>query len=207
MYVCIYSRRCLFTWSMTTWEALMSFLYVTIFTMTYYISPSIICLLKQTKKVKFSTTTNKEKKVFGKKMTVFGKKKNINNTAWNIQINFWGELTSTPSGKHRQKKSGRGRPTAFLIESVMTPVISTANKRPALRFYISALAKYAGLKLKKYICLATHKQNVQLVTENGVVQIIDISPTQIDEEENNNRQQNRVHLIIKNQKNQSQHFP
>lgn len=40
----------------------MSFLYITIFTMTYYISPSIIRLLKQTKKVKFSTTTNKEKK-------------------------------------------------------------------------------------------------------------------------------------------------
>lgn len=42
------------------------------------------------------------------------------------------EHTSFPSGKQRQKKSGRGRPTAFFIASVTTPVISTANKRPAL---------------------------------------------------------------------------
>ena len=40
--------------------------------------------------------------------------------------------TSFPSGKHRQKKSGRGRPTAFFIESVITPVTRTENKRPAL---------------------------------------------------------------------------
>jgi len=40
--------------------------------------------------------------------------------------------TSFPSGKQRQKKSGRGLPTAFFIASVMTAVISTENKRPDL---------------------------------------------------------------------------
>ena len=39
-------------------------------------------------------------------------------------------LTPLPSGKQRQKKSGRGRPTASLIASVMTPVMSTENKSP-----------------------------------------------------------------------------
>lgn len=39
-------------------------------------------------------------------------------------------LTPIPSGKQRQKKSGRGRPTASFIASVMTPVISTENKSP-----------------------------------------------------------------------------
>lgn len=40
------------------------------------------------------------------------------------------ELTPLPSGKHRQKKSGRGRPTASLIASVITPVMSTEYRRP-----------------------------------------------------------------------------
>lgn len=39
--------------------------------------------------------------------------------------------TSIPSGKQRQKKSGRGLPTASFIASVITPVIRTENKRPA----------------------------------------------------------------------------
>jgi hypothetical protein len=42
------------------------------------------------------------------------------------------KLTAFPSGKHRQKKSGRGRPTASLTESVMTAVIKTAKKRPEI---------------------------------------------------------------------------
>ncbi|KAK8939607.1 hypothetical protein KSP40_PGU002793 [Platanthera guangdongensis] len=42
-----------------------------------------------------------------------------------------GSLTSFPSGKHCQKKSGHGRPTASLIASVRTPVISTEKRRPA----------------------------------------------------------------------------
>lgn len=46
-----------------------------------------------------------------------------------------GIYTSFPSGEQRQKKSGRGRPTAFFIASVMTAVISTENKRPALGSY------------------------------------------------------------------------
>jgi hypothetical protein len=41
------------------------------------------------------------------------------------------ELTGTPSGKHRQKKLGRGRPTPSLIASVRTPVMSTENRMPA----------------------------------------------------------------------------
>jgi len=40
-------------------------------------------------------------------------------------------LTGIPSGKQRQKKSGRGRPTPSLIASVKTAVISTENRRPA----------------------------------------------------------------------------
>ncbi|GER43877.1 thermolysin [Striga asiatica] len=41
------------------------------------------------------------------------------------------DLTPLPSGKQRQKKSGRGRPTASLIASVRTAVISTEKSRPA----------------------------------------------------------------------------
>ena len=39
--------------------------------------------------------------------------------------------TSFPSGKQRQKKFGRGRPTAIFIASVMTAVTKTEYKRPA----------------------------------------------------------------------------
>ena len=45
--------------------------------------------------------------------------------------------TSSPSGKHRQKKSGRGRPTASFVASVITAVTRTENKRPALKEAIS----------------------------------------------------------------------
>lgn len=38
--------------------------------------------------------------------------------------------TPFPSGKQRQKKSGRGRPTPSLIASVKTAVIKTENRRP-----------------------------------------------------------------------------
>jgi len=40
-------------------------------------------------------------------------------------------ITGTPSGKQRQKKSGRGRPTASLIATVRMAVIRTENRRPA----------------------------------------------------------------------------
>lgn len=39
-------------------------------------------------------------------------------------------FTPTPSGKQRQKKSGRGRPTASFIASVITPVMSTEKRSP-----------------------------------------------------------------------------
>ena len=42
-------------------------------------------------------------------------------------------LTAFPSGKHRQKKSGRGRPTASFMASVRTADIRTAKKRPVGR--------------------------------------------------------------------------
>lgn len=48
------------------------------------------------------------------------------------------EITGMPSGKQRQKKSGRGRPTPSLIASVITAVISTEYKIP-VQFYSSAL--------------------------------------------------------------------
>ena len=38
--------------------------------------------------------------------------------------------TPFPSGKQRQKKSGRGLPTPSLMASVITEVISTENRRP-----------------------------------------------------------------------------
>jgi hypothetical protein len=41
--------------------------------------------------------------------------------------------TSFPSGKQRQKKSGRGRPTASLIASVRTAVISTEYSMPVFK--------------------------------------------------------------------------
>jgi hypothetical protein len=40
-------------------------------------------------------------------------------------------VTAIPSGKQRQKKFGRGRPTASLMASVRTPVINTENRMPA----------------------------------------------------------------------------
>lgn len=49
--------------------------------------------------------------------------------------------TSFPSGKQRQKKSGRGRPTASFIASVNTAVIKTENSKPALtsNFQVSVI--------------------------------------------------------------------
>lgn len=38
--------------------------------------------------------------------------------------------TAFPLGKHRQKKSGRGRPTASFIASVRTEVMSTEYSNP-----------------------------------------------------------------------------
>lgn len=40
--------------------------------------------------------------------------------------------TAFPSGKHLQKKFGRGRPTASLIASVITPVARRENSSPDL---------------------------------------------------------------------------
>ena len=40
-------------------------------------------------------------------------------------------LTGMPSGKHRSKKSGRGIPTMFFIESVKSAVNTIAVARPA----------------------------------------------------------------------------
>lgn len=66
---------------------------------------------------------------------------------WKLNLSFCLKkisiLTSFPSGKQRQKKSGRGRPTASLIASVITAVISTANNRPALQHHQNPLYKYA----------------------------------------------------------------
>lgn len=39
--------------------------------------------------------------------------------------------TSFPSGKQRQKKSGRGRPTAFFIAFVITEVTKAEYRRAA----------------------------------------------------------------------------
>lgn len=52
--------------------------------------------------------------------------------------NEWKNFTGLPSGKQRQKKSGRGRPTPSLIASVITAVISTEYKIP-VQIYSSAL--------------------------------------------------------------------
>lgn len=41
-----------------------------------------------------------------------------------------GNSTSFPSGKQRQKKSGRGLPTASFIASVITPVNKTEKRSP-----------------------------------------------------------------------------
>lgn len=45
-----------------------------------------------------------------------------------------GQPTPLPSGKQRQKKSGRGRPTPSLITSVITAVMRTENRRPEYAF-------------------------------------------------------------------------
>ena len=46
------------------------------------------------------------------------------------------ELTALPSGKHRQKKLGLGRPTETLIKSVITPVISAEKRIPEVPKFI-----------------------------------------------------------------------
>jgi hypothetical protein len=46
------------------------------------------------------------------------------------RIEYFRSPTPFPSGKQRQKKSGRGRPTASLMASVKTAVIKTENRRP-----------------------------------------------------------------------------
>lgn len=58
-----------------------------------------------------------------------------------------------PSGKQRQKKSGRGRPTAFFIASVSTAVTRTEYKRPAPRKErpISIMITYERRHLKKTV--------------------------------------------------------
>ena len=51
---------------------------------------------------------------------------------WSLQNpNDGDHITGTPSGKQRQKKSGRGRPTPSFIASVTTAVIAIENRIPA----------------------------------------------------------------------------
>ena len=64
------------------------------------------------------------------------------------------EPTPLPSGKQRQKKSGRGRPTPSLIASVITPVTSTEYRRPE---YTSQSVKFTHIdqlnaKQRCYTC-------------------------------------------------------
>lgn len=60
-----------------------------------------------------------------------------------METNISERSTPIPSGKHRQKKFGRGRPTASLIASVMTPVNRTEKRRPKLQLYISSKIQVA----------------------------------------------------------------
>lgn len=64
-------------------------------------------------------------------------------------------FTSFPSGKQRQKKSGRGRPTASLIASVTTPVKSTAYRRPICTSHDSVFNRSHTNKLWRLIILKT----------------------------------------------------
>lgn len=84
----------------------------TLITMTDDISPFIINL--RSNKVEF----------FAKNIDI--------KKAYILRIAGLQRHTSFPSGKQRQKKSGRGLPTAFFIESVITAVTRKENKRPAL---------------------------------------------------------------------------
>lgn len=74
-------------------------------------------------------------------------------------------LTPLPSGKQRQKKSGRGLPTASFIASVITPVISTENNKPVkaqehtLKIKSCKESETSKKALKRYLILhdAGHK--------------------------------------------------
>nr|ACN36271.1 unknown [Zea mays] len=50
-----------------------------------------------------------------------------------VMLSYFG----TPSGKQRQKKLGRGRPTPSLMASVRTPVMSTEKRRPRMAWCMS----------------------------------------------------------------------
>jgi hypothetical protein len=55
------------------------------------------------------------------------------------------ELTATPSGKQRQKKSGRGLPTASLMATVRMAVMRTENKTPTLACIVCTSEMSYGL--------------------------------------------------------------
>lgn len=154
----------------------MSFLYVTGLTMAHHISPLIIVLQKVQRYIKTNAIWNRFPSYI----------KGFENRT---------QHTSIPSGKQRQKKSGLGLPTPFFIASVKTAVINTANNRPAL------VDQYANNQIKHLhieVFQVEHKlhESEKWITKNAVVKIIHIFPTRIDQNENGNRNQNCIYLII-----------
>lgn len=130
------------TWSMATWETLVSFFYVTSLTMANNTSSYSIVLLQN---FEITTVRNYQQMQF---IFMYNNKSNSHKST--VSDSNWGYWqipvkdiiiterklsskyhTSFPSGKQRQKKSGRGRPVASFIASVIIAVISTANRRPA----------------------------------------------------------------------------
>jgi hypothetical protein len=60
-----------------------------------------------------------------------------------------GQLTGSPSGKQRQKKLGRGRPTPSLMASVRTAVMSTENRSPGSLETVSELRSTHSCRTKE----------------------------------------------------------
>lgn len=114
-----WQRACVsLTWSMPTWKAFMAFFDDSFKTSTQNISCDIMIDLENNKNNetwKGSPNSSVAHKLQKWKLTTIEEVR---------------KPTSFPSGKQRQKKSGRGLPTPSLIASVITEVISTEKRRP-----------------------------------------------------------------------------
>lgn len=68
--------------------------------------------------------------------------------------------TAIPSGKHRQKKLGLGRPTVNFIESVITAVTRLEYKRPALLQKLLSSVQHATIFGSAVLCKRNYKKKL-----------------------------------------------
>jgi hypothetical protein len=104
------------------WEALVPLFDYSRVPVAYDVSGDVVVILEWIVQIKSSV------RVTGELCSVATRR---NKQALSEEAVATAELTGTPSGKQRQKKSGRGRPTASLTTTVRTAVMRTENRRPA----------------------------------------------------------------------------